>query len=194
MNLGKRSGYMVTPGISTQAMLPASYATAQSGATFRKGVMTINKKNGEDLWFLQLDFDWMHDKKIVRLKAKYGKPILVDAINTFILMAKCDGIADMNDPAHIDWALQYVGKSGKALWSTFDKLAEFELINEELWTACKHVTSKRACEDVEKRKALAEANRKRTEKARDARRQKRDREKAVTDTVTESVTGTMTET
>ena len=168
---------------------------ALSGASSRrKGVVAISKKDGENLWFLQLDFDWMHDRKIVRLKAKYGKAILVDVINTFILMAKCDGIADMNDPAHVDWALQYIGKSGKALWSTFDKLAEFELINDELWSGLRHVTSKRACEDVEKRKALAEANRKRTEKARDARKQKREREKAVTESVTESVTETMTET
>lgn len=148
------------------------------------------------MWFLQLDFNWMHDYKIVRLRAKYGKAILVDAVNTFILMAKCDGIADMNDPAHVDWALEHIGKKGKPLRDLFDKLAEFELISPEMWRAFGHVTSSRATKDAQQR-AKEELDREkakaRTAPAREAKRRKREAESG-TSSVTESVTEAVTDT
>ena len=52
------------------------------------------KGDRDENWYMQLDFDWASDEKIVKLRAKYGKVILVDAINTFVLMAKCDGLSD----------------------------------------------------------------------------------------------------
>lgn len=135
-------------------------------------------------WFMQLDFDWASDAKIVNLRAKYGKAILVDVINTFVLMAKCDGIADMNNPAHVEWARQYIGKKGKALTALFDRLAEFEIISSEAWSAFRHVSSSRAVSDAERRRETKEKNRKRTEKARAAKLEK-SRASSVTEHVTE---------
>lgn len=145
------------------------------------------KKKAEG-WWIKLDYNWMMDEKMVNLRSKYGKAILVDAVNTFVLMAKCGGMADMGKPAHAEWARIYLGKTGKALTATFDKLAECDVIDGSLWHALGHVTSRRAADDA---KAVAEkrqSNVNRTEKARQAAKLARAGEKAVTDPVTESVT------
>jgi len=134
-------------------------------------------------WYMQLDFDWASDEKIVNFRAKYGKAALVDVINTFVLMAKCEGLADMNNPAHVEWARQFIGKTGKPLWTIFDRLAEFEIISSEMWASFGHVTSNRAVNDAKRRRDTAEANRKRTEKAR-AKKLERSRASPATEPVT----------
>ena len=135
-------------------------------------------KGSGNAWWIKLDYGWAQDEKVINLRAKYGKAILVDAVNTFVLMAKCGGLADMAKPAHVEWARMYVGKSGKPLYALFDKLAEFGIIDKLSWESFGHVTSNRALEDAKAVAGQDEANRKRTEKARETLAKKREEEAA----------------
>ena len=151
------------------------------------------KKEG---WWIKLDYEWMRDEKIIDLRAKYGKAVLVDAVNTFILMAKCGGLADMSKPAHVEWARVYLGKTGKALYAVFDKLAEFGVIDPLMWEGFGHVTSDRAVADAQAVAKEKKANADRTAPARkraEELRRKRASEASVTDSVTGSVTDPVTE-
>lgn len=147
---------------------------------------------GKDTWWIKLDYDWMRDEKVIEVAAKYGRGVLVDVVNSFVLMSKCGGLADMAKPAHVEWAKWYMGKrSVKALYATFDKLAEFGIIDRVLWDNFGHVTSNRAAADAARASGVSEAKRSRTEKARRALAEKRSRgsvTESVTDTVTDSVT------
>ena len=143
-------------------------------------------------WFT-LDSAWKKDEKVTEIRAKYGKGVLLDVVDAFALMSKCDGLADMAKPAHREWAFDvFETRSVRTLYAKLDKLAEFGLIDPDLWGNFGHVTSNRALADAKSATETAEANRRRTEKAREKLAEKR-RLESSENAVTESVTATVTD-
>lgn len=132
---------------------------------------------GRNTWWIKLDYDWMRDEKVIELKARYGRAALVDAVNAFVVMAKCGGICDMARPAHAEWARLYMDKQGKALSAAFDRLAEVGIIDAGLWEGLGHVTSNRALADARAAADEDSANRARTRKATEAAAEKRRRQR-----------------
>lgn len=139
-------------------------------------------------YFVKLDHDWMHDEKVIDYKAAYGHGALIDVVNSFVLMSKCGGVVDLNRPAHVEWANYYMGKSGKALLTAFERLAAFGIIDAEVYRTLNHVTSNRAAKDAADIAEAAERRSRQTSAARAAKAAKRSVTGSVTEPVTEPVT------
>ena len=122
--------------------------------------------------YIKLDWEWRRDPKVRKLRAVYGKAMLADLPQLFILMGIHGGRVDLNDVGDELDAVDRMEMGRERLDAYLAKCAECGIIDAGM-LGMGIVTSNRAVKDAEKRISRVESAMAASEAASRKRRERR---------------------